>query len=246
MFHIFGKKLFLIDYLENFIDIHNHILPGIDDGAKTPKDSMDLIQGFAQFGVSNFIATPHIMHNYYPNTPQSINQALSLVRNELLMANMKDVAIAASAEHMIDDNYETILHHDDVMPMRSDYLLVEMSYLQPPLNFDTAIIKTVSKRYYPILAHPERYNFLHFKTKKYGKYKEQGILFQMNLLSLGDFYGKEVPKIAHKLLDEGLIDFVASDVHNLNQLNSLKNQTVSKKVVRKLLPIINKTIETFY
>ena len=246
MFHIFNKKLFLIDYLEKFVDVHNHILPGIDDGAKTARESISLIQGFSDFGVSSFIATPHIMHNYYPNTPQSINQALALVRNELLKADMKDVSIAASAEHMIDDNYESILLAGDVMPMRNDYLLVEMSYLQPPLNFDTAIIKTVSQRYYPILAHPERYNFLHYKTKKYAQYKEQGILFQLNLLSLGDFYGKEVPKIAHKLLEDDLIDFTASDVHNITQLNSLKNLTVSKKILRKMLPIINRTIETFY
>lgn len=246
MFHIFGKKLFLVDYLEKFVDIHNHILPGIDDGAKTVDESLALIKGFSEFGVNSFIATPHIMHNYYPNTPQSINQALTVVRNELLKEDLKDIAIAASAEHMIDDNYETILYQHEVIPLRSDYLLVEMSYLQPPLNFDTAIVKTVSKRFYPILAHPERYNFLHHKTRKYGLYKEQGILFQLNLLSLGSFYGKEVPRIAAKLLDEGLIDFAASDVHNLDQLNSLKELTVSKKVIRQMLPIINNTIETFY
>lgn len=245
MFHIFGKKLFLIDYLEKFVDIHNHILPGIDDGAKTAEESVQLIKGFSDFGVTSFIATPHIMHNYYPNTPQTIKEALSLLSNELLKNNIKDVAIAASAEHMIDDNYEAILHEEKVMPMRKDYLLIEMSYLQPPLNFDIAVIKTVSKHYYPILAHPERYNFLH-RTRKYTQYKEQGILFQLNLLSLGNFYGNEVPKMAMKLLDEGLIDFAASDVHNLHQLNSLKELSVSKKVLRQMLPVINTTIEAFY
>lgn len=245
MFHIFGKKLFLVDYLEKFVDIHNHILPGIDDGAKTPKESIALIKGFADFGVNKFIATPHIMHNYYPNNPQTIAGALSTLSSELLKNDLKDVSIVASAEHMIDDNYESILQEDNVMPMHNDYLLVEMSYLQPPLNFDVAIIKTVSKRFYPILAHPERYNFLH-RTKKYTQYKDQGILFQLNLLSLGDFYGKEVPRMAMKLLEDDLIDYAASDVHNLQQLNSLKELSVSKKVLRQMLPIINATIETFY
>lgn len=246
MFHIFGKKIFLIDHLQKFVDIHNHILPGIDDGAKTNEDAIGLIKGFADFGVSNFIATPHIFHNLYPNTPETIFQSVDLLKNALLNAGLRDIYIAASAEHMIDDNFETILEKEEVMHMRNDYLLVEMSYLQPPLNFDAAIVKIVSKRYYPILAHPERYNFLHFKPKKYGQYKEQGILFQLNLLSLSDFYGKEVYRMGLKLLDDGLIDFAASDVHNLHQLNSLKELTISKKILKQLLPVINGTIETFY
>ena len=246
MFQIFGKKEFLVDHLANFVDIHNHILPGIDDGAKTPEESLGLIEGFGEFGVTRFIATPHIMHNYYPNTRESIAKAFALLRNELLKNDLKHISIATSAEHMIDDNYESLLNAGDIMPMATDYILVEMSYLQRPINFREAIIKTVSKRLYPILAHPERYNFLHKNTKKYAVYKERGILFQLNLLSLGDFYGKEVQKIALKLLDDGLVDYVGSDVHNLNQLNALKDLTLPKKTIRQLVPVIHQTIETFY
>ncbi|MBT8183805.1 MAG: histidinol phosphatase [Eudoraea sp.] len=246
MLQIFGKKLFLIDHLQNFVDIHNHILPGIDDGAKTNEESIALIKGFAEFGVSNFIATPHIIHNYYPNTPQTINQSLERLKNELLMKDLREVYVAASAEHMIDDNFESILQKEEVMHMRNDYLLIEMSYLQPPINFDAAVIKIASKRLYPILAHPERYNLLHFKPRKYTDYKNQGIHFQLNLLSLGDFYGSEVTKMTTKLIEEGLIDYVGSDVHNLHQLNSLKELTISKKVLDQVIPIIHNTIETFY
>ncbi|MDC0008259.1 histidinol phosphatase, partial [bacterium] len=73
MFQIFSKKVFLVDLLEGFVDMHNHLLPGIDDGAKTVKESITMIKGFAGFGVQNFIATPHIMYNYYPNTTMTIN-----------------------------------------------------------------------------------------------------------------------------------------------------------------------------
>lgn len=246
MFHIFSKKYFIADYLNNFVDIHNHILPGIDDGAKTPSESIEIIRAFMEIGVTVFIATPHIMHNYYPNTPQSINSALFVLRDELLKNDLKNISVEASAEHMIDDNFEVLLEKGEVMPMRNGYLLVEMSYLQPPINFKEAIIKTASERYFPILAHPERYGFLHHSMKKYRKFKEQGIHFQMNLLSLSEFYGDEIPKIAIKLLDEGLIDFVASDVHNLEQLNALKDISISKKLLNQLLPVIRNTIETFY
>jgi len=246
MFSFFSRKKFLIDYLDGFIDIHNHILPGIDDGAKTVDDSIALIKEFAAFGVTHFIATPHIMHNYYPNDRRTITDALTEVKHALLINDMKHISIAAAAEHMIDDNFEHLLDTDGAMSIHKQYLLVEMSYLQPPINFEEAIIKTASKGYFPILAHPERYGFLHQRKRKYKEYKDHGILFQMNLLSLGEYYGKEVPKVAAELLEDGLIDFVATDVHNLDQLNSLKKLTLSKKNVEQLVPLINKTIATFY
>ncbi len=246
MFNFFSKKRYLVDYLENFVDIHNHILPGIDDGAKSVADSLDLIRGFAGFGVSNFVTTPHIMHNYYPNTPETIREAMGRLNTALLEEGIKDVAIDAAAEHMIDDNFESILEQGTVMPLRKDYILVEMSFLQPPINFDQAIIKTVSKRLYPVLAHPERYKFLHHRPQKYHYYKQQGILMQLNLLSLGDHYDKEVQKMALKLLDEKLIDFVASDAHRLQHLEVIRETTLSEKVVRQLVPVINRTIEAFY
>lgn len=226
--------------------MHNHILPGIDDGAKTVDDSITLIKEFSSFGVKNFIASPHIMSGYYPNTPDTINNALLQVKEALHKEGMESVSLAASAEHMIDDNYEHLLETGKVMPLCKEYILVEMSFLQPPINFMSAIIKTANANFFPILAHPERYTFLHRKPKKYQTYKEQGILFQLNALSLGDYYGKSVNKVALKLLDEGHYNFIGTDVHNMNQLKALKDLTISKKTIKSLLPIIYDSIEAFY
>lgn len=246
MFYFFIKKKFLVDYLGGFVDIHNHILPGIDDGPKKVEDSIALLKAFSETGVNKFIATPHIMNNYYPNTPATIFEALGLLKNEMLKTNLKHISIEAAAEHMIDGHFESLLDDGGFMPLKSDYLLVEMSFLQPPLNFDDAIIKIVSKRFFPILAHPERYRFAHHKPKKIAKLKQQGILLQLNMLSLSEFYGKDVQKVAFRLLDEGLIDFLATDVHNINQLETLKDLSLSKKSLEQLLPIISDTIERFY
>jgi protein-tyrosine phosphatase len=242
----FSKKKFLIDYLENFVDMHNHILPGIDDGAKSAEESIELIRSFSEFGVQKFIGTPHIMDNYYPNTSETIHASLEQLKKGLYDNELKHVSFDVAAEHMIDANFESLLDRSEMMPLRKNYLLVEMSYLQPSINFEEAIQKIASKRYFPILAHPERYNFLHLKSSKYKKYKKQGILFQMNLLSLSEFYGRDVQKKALHLLDEGLIDFVASDVHNMNQLQSLKDIKITNTQVEALLPIIDRTIQTFY
>lgn len=246
MFYFFQKKEFVVDSLENFIDIHNHILPGIDDGANTLEDSINLIKGFSDIGVKKFIATPHIMHNYYPNNYDTINAALGKVQDSLLHDGIKNISLDVSAEHMIDANFDHLLEQEKVMPLRNRYLLIEMSYLQPPINFDDAIQNIASHRYFPILAHPERYSFLHLNSSKFEKYKKSGILFQMNLLSLGNFYGKDVQKKAQKLLENGLIDYVASDVHNQQQLQSIKELQLSSNALKMLSPVIENTISDFY
>lgn len=246
MFSFFSKKKYLVDYLEGFIDIHNHILPGIDDGAKTVEDSISLLKGFSEFGVTKFIATPHIMNNYYPNTPETINSSLQLLKDELLKKGLAHVSLEASAEHMIDDNFESILEEGKVMSIRKMYLLVEMSYLQASMNFDEAIQKVVKNRYFPILAHPERYMYLHNNFSKYHQYKKDGMLFQMNFLSLSDFYGKKVQKKAIKLLENELIDFIATDIHNIYQMKKLKEIKIYSSLEKILLPIIEKTIYNFH
>ncbi|MCJ7467114.1 MAG: histidinol phosphatase [Maribacter sp.] len=246
MFTFFSRKNYLIDYLGGFIDIHNHILPGIDDGAKNVEESLALLHAFSEFGVHNFIATPHIMGNYYPNTRETINDSLRLLKNAMETKALDHYKIEVAAEHMIDDKFETILEDNEIMPLRNNHVLVEMSYLQPAINFDEAIIALAIKHYQPILAHPERYVFLSLNSSKFLEFKKKGILFQTNLLSLGEYYGKEVQKKAIKLLNEGLIDFVASDVHNQDQLTSIKKIQLSNKHLELLLPILEKTIYNFY
>ena len=105
--------------------------------------------------------------------------------DHLMDRQLTHVAIEPAAEHMIDDTFEERLENGTYMPLRKRYLLVEMSYLQPPLNFEEAILQVARKGLFPVLAHPERYGFLHERTGQYRKYVEQGVLLQVNLLSLG-------------------------------------------------------------
>jgi tyrosine-protein phosphatase YwqE len=246
MFHIFKKKKFLVDYLEGMVDIHNHILPGIDDGAKDVGESIDLIKTFSEIGIHKFIATPHIMHDYYPNDKETIGQALIKLNEALLANNLTDISVSAAAEHMIDSNFETILEQGKVMPMRGNYILIEMSYLQASINFDASIQKIASKRLFPILAHPERYVFLRSNSRRLREYKKQGVLFQLNLLSIGEYYGKEVQQKAFQLIDQSMIDFLASDVHNMAQLQNLREITINQKMAESLFPLIDNTVNSFY
>ena len=246
MAYFFSKKYFLVDYLKNFVDIHNHILPGIDDGPKTVAESVKLLKGFNQIGIKKFIATPHIMHNYYDNNAGTISAAHEKLKAELINQGMIDISIETAAEYMIDHYFEEILEKDEILPMRSNYLLLEMSYLQPPLNFDTAIKNAAFKSFTPVLAHPERYTFLHRNTGTYLKYKSMGVLFQLNMLSLSPYYGKTVQKIAHKLLERNLIELIGSDIHNIRQLQQLKEVQVSRRTWQQILPVLEQTTRIFY
>ena len=248
MFSFFEKKVFLADYLHGLVDIHNHILPGIDDGAKTVEDSIGMLQGFSEFGVTNFVCTPHIMHNYYENTPSTIQDAYQKLEKALAKTEqLSKITVDYAAEHMIDDNFEALLEQGKVMPIKKEYILIEMSYLQPSFNFELAVEKIGKNQLFPILAHPERYMYLHPKYGKYEFMKSSGIQFQLNLLSLSpDSYGDAVTKMAGKLIGDQLIDFVGTDVHNMRQLEVLKEVRISKKLLRQLLPIIEHTIYSFY
>ncbi|MEM8937753.1 MAG: CpsB/CapC family capsule biosynthesis tyrosine phosphatase [Bacteroidota bacterium] len=245
MFSFFEKKIFLVDHLHGLVDIHNHILPGIDDGATSADESIQLIKGFKEFGIKNFVFTPHIMHHYYPNTPKTIKDAYETLKKELFINPIEDIQIDYAAEYMIDDNFDNLVDKNSVLTLRKEFLLVEMSYLQPPINFDEAIEKVKTKGMFPVLAHPERYGYLHKKEKKYFELKQNNIHFQLNLLSLSDYYGKEIKSKAFKLLENNFYNYVGSDVHNLRHLDKLKEIKIEKKRLDKVLDLVNNTIIDF-
>lgn len=246
MFHIFSKKRFLVDSLAGFVDIHNHILPGIDDGAKTVEDSLGMLKEFESIGITRLIGTPHIMADYYPNTPETIGKALTVLKSSLLENKMGHIKIEAAAEHMIDLQFEGLLGQDKFLPLQARHLLVEMSYLQASLNFDQVIEMVASKGFFPVLAHPERYPYIQSKKKFIGKYRKKNVLFQLNLLSIGSFYGKEIQKNALELLDAQMFDFAGTDAHNVRQLEKLKEIKISRRTQQKLLPVLENTISEFY
>src|SRR5690606_17999653 len=185
MFPFLKKKLYLKDLLEDFVDIHNHLLPGIDDGAAAVEDSIAMIRRLGEIGVNKFIATPHIMNDYYPNTPETIHKALSILQDRLQLENLINVQIKAAAEYMMDHSFIELLEKESLLTLKDNMVLVEMSYFQPPINLNEILFLLQTSSYKPILAHPERYVFFHSKKlEKYYELKDRGCVFQLNLLSV--------------------------------------------------------------
>ena len=246
MIDIYIKKKYLVDYLHGFSDMHSHILPGIDDGVNNVKHAIYILRRLSAFGISKYTATPHIMADVYPNTPQSINNALDLLREELKNQNLDEISVKAAAEYMLDSNFENLLNKGNLLTLNNDnYLLVELSYFQPPINLENTIYKIINCGYKPVLAHPERYNFYHNKFDYYSKLKEIGCSFQINALSLNNYYGNSVKKTAFKLLKDGLIDFIGTDIHHAYHTREFTNLIVSDKTMKLLRTVIDNTKEKF-
>lgn len=229
MFFSRNKKIDITDFFTtNFIDIHSHLLPGIDDGAKDLDDSISLIETMHSYGIKNFVTTPHILGDVYPNSSHSIKSKLLEVQDELKKRGFNDITIRAAAEYMLDEQFSELLKQNDILTLKDNYILVEMSYFSAPLNVFEVLFEIQLKGYKPILAHPERYNFYHNDFDSYYKLKKAGCLFQLNFLSLTEQYGKHVQKISQKLLKLGMYDFVGTDTHHSRHLKLLSALATEK------------------
>lgn len=247
MLSIFRKKIYLKDLLQDLTDIHNHLLPGIDDGAGSIDESLELLKKMQEIGYSNFICTPHIMNDYYPNTPSIIFNALDNLKEAIQEnASLKNCKVKAAAEYMMDQSFLSLLENEEMLPIKDKYLLVEMSYFQAPINLKEILFKIQTQGYRPVLAHPERYAFFHSRDlKKYEELKNRGCLMQLNALSLSNHYGSNMQNTAYKLLEAGMIDYIGSDTHRMQHLDKLGGIKISKKHATLLRPVIESTKEKF-
>ena len=215
-------------------DIHSHFIPGIDDGAQTIDDSVALIKSFYDLGYKKVITTPHILADGYPNTPEIILRGLEKVRVALKHENIP-VQIDAAAEYYIDFDFDRKIEQEKLLTFGKNYLLFEVSYLNPPDNLEQIIFKLLTSGYKPVLAHPERYNFWHSNFAKYGQLKEKGLLFQLNINSLTGYYSHATKKIAEQMIEKNMIDFLGSDCHHSGHVSLIKRDAVYEKALHKLI-----------
>ncbi len=236
---LFGSKKIPITEIfpEDFIDIHSHLLPGIDDGSKNMDNSIELIEKLVSNGIKRFITTPHTMAEVYPNTPEIILQKRDELRIELKKRNI-NVSLDAASEYLLDHDFYNKLKAGDVLTFgKSKYILVEMSFFNAPNNLKELLFEIQLAGLKPVMAHPERYNFYGGKIEEFRSLKNYGCKFQLNLLSLTSHYGKQVQKTSYKLLEEGLYDFVGTDTHHTGHTALLRTIATkkNKKYLRRLV-----------
>ncbi|SCY69748.1 Tyrosine-protein phosphatase YwqE [Flavobacterium anhuiense] len=213
----------------SFVDIHSHILPGIDDGAKNMTKSIELVSALQKLGVSQMVTTPHINHYVWNNSPEIIQSKLKETQKTLEENKIKMPAQAA-AEYFIDSWFENHFKEEKLLTLKDNYVLVEMSYLNAPLNIYKTIFEIQVAGYIPVLAHPERYVFYHNRFSEYEKLKNAGCVFQLNLLSTVEYYGSQIAKTADDLLAKGMYNFCGTDVHHKKHIAAFDDKIKIKNI----------------
>ena len=225
------------------VDLHSHLIPGIDDGAKDMETSLLLIRELKSLGYKKLITTPHVS-DMFPNSSSTILDGFNILKEELLKEDI-DIELEIGAEYYADENFERLLEKNDILSFgKEKYLLFELSYFTPPHDIDNLIYDMKLKGYTPILAHPERYLYWHSDFNKYKELKEMGTLFQINLNSTTGYYNKGIQRISEQLIKNSLVDFIGSDTHHMRHLKSLKtslSQALYKNIF-KYNVILNDTL----
>ena len=218
-------------------DIHNHLLPGVDDGFRNPEDSIQAIRTMVEHGVSEIVFTPHMNPDVYPNESESHFRAVySEFHLKLEACNLK-LSTALAAEYMVVKDFEHRVadHADELLTYPDGSILIEMSYLYRSRNFEDAIFELGMAGLKPIVAHPERYLYMVDSLRDYERWIDMGASLQLNYLSLTGQYGEASVKIMRHLLEHNMYSHVATDLHSLSQLNRLLTTKVDSKLL-KLVP----------
>lgn len=203
--------------------MHSHLIPGIDDGSKSMDETIGMLTKFENLGFKKVITTPHIMSDYFRNTPEIILGGMEKVQAELKRINL-NIEFEAAAEYYYDETLmEKLKNKEKLLTFGDNYLLFEFSFHSEPSQIDNLIFEMITQNYKPVLAHFERYVFLHGSIDKATEWREKGVNIQLNYNSLTGHYGPEVLKQARKLVDSGQIDFVATDCHRIEHLMTLED-----------------------
>ncbi len=197
-------------------DIHSHILPALDDGAISLENSIELICAMKSWGFERITCTPHI-NALYRNTPDSINRAFELLKNEAENRGI-DIQLRMSAEYrLVQETWPHVIENKWLMPIEERLILMElpiskpqeMGWIKPLDEFKRIIAMGLT----PVLPHPERYFYL--SEKELMKYVEAGVKIQCNYGSFAGLYGSEAQRNAEHIKNLGIISYYGTDMHNM-------------------------------
>ncbi len=231
-----------VDLSELQVDLHSHLLPGIDDGSKSMDHSLGMLRKFQELGYRKVITTPHVMNGVYNNTTAGIITKRDELRDAAKAIGLT-IEIEASAEYYFDETLFERVKSGDLLPFHTNCILFECSFRNEPTQLEDLVFDLISSGYQPIIAHFERYIYFHDSTKMAHRLRELGVWIQLNNNSLTGHYGPEVKKQALLLIKEGLVDIAGTDCHRIEHLHILEKH-LSDEAFRQLmrLPLRNKEL----
>lgn len=230
LFGLFSSKRSLHEsgILNGSTDRHSHILYGVDDGIKTPEDSLAALAFEESLGVREVWCTPHIMEDV-PNTTEALKSRFE----ELCGIYNGPIKLHLAAEYMIDTLWEERLEAGDLLLMEDDMLLMETSTVTPPFDLKGSLSSAMSAGYRPLFAHPERCRFLEVRDCE--DLVKMGVRLQLNIASLTGYYGQTAKVKAEALLKKDMYFAYGSDCHRVRTINEQYSRPeLSKEIIQKL------------
>lgn len=222
--------------LQGMTDMHAHLLPGVDDGVQSAEDAVLTLERLREAGIRRVFCTPHVMDDLYGNRAQVLRHRFEAFVSQISV----DVEIRLAAEYMLDKGF---LFHlkEGLLTYDGRHVLVETSYMSAPPALEEMLYEIDLSGYCPVLAHPERY--IYMSRKQYEMLWRRGCAFQLNLLSLCGYYGKEVRERAKWILGMGFYRFVGTDIHKVSQVDFFQSVKTDRRTDRLLRGVMENEID---
>lgn len=215
------------------IDMHNHILYGIDDGCKTIEESIETIKNMKKIGFNSIVLTPHYIEDSSFKANNNLKlQKLEILKEELLKNNI-DVNLFLGNEIFINESINELIINKEIRSINNTrYILIELPFNNQILNLDDYLYELKLKGYKIIIAHPERYTYFKDNYKEARKLYDSGVLFQVNYGSIIGQYGSSSLKLVKKLLKDDMVDFISTDIHKPSSSLFDKFDDIKYKIIK--------------
>lgn len=200
------------------IDFHTHILPNIDDGARSIEETFNLIKEAQEVGFESVVSTSHYMEGYYETDVPEREVWINAIYQNLQVKNI-DMKLYLGNEIYLSENIIKLLEEGKASTINdTNYVLFEMPLNVEPLNLYDVIYEMMQYKLVPVLAHPERYTFVQQEPELIYDLIQKGVLMQANYASIIGYYGEKAQMIVKKLLENNMVHFLGSDVHRQNTI----------------------------
>lgn len=232
MFGFFKKK---DTFAPLVVDMHSHLLPGVDDGSSNVEETLRCLKAMASVGYKKVILTPHFQARY-PNDEEDIKRRFNALKKAIDQNGEKDIpeVTCIAGEYRFDQAFARIPGVDNVLTLPGKRLLCEFS-LHNNGNIPVDILKKyIELGYKLILAHPERYPYLNVHSSEVRVMRDAGVAFQVNILSLNNFYGESPMRKGYEYIEKGMSEYLGTDTHNMRYIQALLD-TAQNKEVQKVL-----------
>ncbi|MBQ7061711.1 MAG: hypothetical protein IJM88_00285 [Bacteroidales bacterium] len=243
MFDFLKRNKTLPTFAPLVTDIHCHLLPQVDDGSRSVEESLQCLEAMAETGLKEVRLTPHF-HRRYPNQVADIEERYRHFCAEVEAAaatRQLPTLRGVTGEYSLDDHFASYVQSGQLLtttfadPARGaekGMLIVEFSLHQKRMGYDEMLYERLMDGYDLVLAHPERYPYYDGHSPVLERFKEQGIYFQVNILSLDGFYGEAAQRKAFEMIENGWVEFLATDMHNAVYAQALRHASANRRIIK--------------